>query len=81
MTSYTTAQLDTIIGKLESALSKGYAEVTHDGQHLTYRSVAEIRTAIAYFSALYDNASDAPTGGPTKKVRTFFLFGNKGIGF
>jgi len=80
MTSYTTAQLDTIIGKLEASLGTGYAEVTGpDGRHMTYRSVAEIRTAIAYFSALYDTATDAPVVS-TPKTRTFFLFGGKGIG-
>ncbi len=76
--AYTTAQLDTIIAQLESSLSKGYAEVTHEGKHLVYRSVSEIRTAIAYFKALYDDASDAPA--PAPKIRTFFGYTNKGFG-
>ncbi|HYX45905.1 MAG TPA: hypothetical protein VE820_03660 [Sphingomicrobium sp.] len=75
---YTTAQLDSIIAKLESSLGKGYAEVTHEGKHLVYRSVTDIRTAIAYFKALYDNATDAPA--PAPKVRTFLFYGNKGFG-
>jgi len=80
MTSYTTAQLDTIVGKLEASLGTGYAEVTGpDGRHMTYRSVAEILKGIAYFQALYDSATDAPTPAPVK-TRTFFLFGGKGIG-
>lgn len=81
MTSYTTAQLDQIIAKLESALGVGYAEITGpDGNHLVYRSVADIRTAIAYFSGLYKTATDAPAN-PTRKIRNFFMFGGKGIGF
>jgi hypothetical protein len=78
--AYTTAQLDAIVTKLEASLGTGYAEISGpDGKHLVYRSVADIRTAIAYFRALYNDASDAPS--PAPKVRTFFLFGTKGIGF
>ena len=77
--AYTTAQLDAIITQLESSLAKGYAEVLYEGRRLVYRSVADIRTAIAYFRALYDDAPDAPIQQP--KTRTFFLFGGKGIGF
>ena len=78
--SYLTSEIDAVIAKLEAALGKGYAEVTHEGNRLVYRTTAEILKAIAYFRALYDNATDAPVN-PTPKVRTFYLHGGKGIGF
>lgn len=81
MTSYSTSQLDAIIAGLEDALATGYVEITlPDSRRMVYRSVADIRTAISYFTALYDNATDAPST-PVKKVRTFYCFGGKGIGF
>lgn len=81
MTSYTTAQLDQIIAKLQAALAGGYLEVTGpDGDRVVYRSEADIRSAIAYFSSLYKTASDAPVN-PVRKIRNFFMFGGKGIGF
>jgi hypothetical protein len=80
MTSYATADLDAIIKNLEASLAKGTAEVVFEGRKLVYRSVADIRNAIAYFTALYDNATDAPPN-PKPKKRIFFLFGGKGIGF
>jgi hypothetical protein len=76
---YLTSQLDTIIATLEAGLGKGYASVTHDGKSVTYRSMEEILKGVAYFKALYNNATDAPVPAPVK-VRTFFLFGGKGIG-
>jgi hypothetical protein len=79
--AYLTADLDSIIAKLEASLAKGYADVTHEGNRLVYRTTAEILKAIAYFKALYDNATDAPVS-PAPKVRTFYLHGgNRGIGF
>jgi hypothetical protein len=78
MAAYTTTQLDTIVAQLEAGLGKSYAEITtSDGKHIVYRSVSEIRAAISYFQALYNDASDAPT--PTKKVRTYYLYGGNGI--
>jgi len=77
--AYATADIDAIIKKLEGALATGTAEVAFEGRRLVYRSVADIRNAIAYFQALYDNATDAPAT-TTRKKRTFFLFGSKGIG-
>jgi hypothetical protein len=76
--AYATADIDAIITKLEKSLALGTAEVSFDGRKLVYRSVADIRSAISYFQALYDNATDAPPLTP--KTRTFFLFGGKGIG-
>jgi len=80
MTTYSTADLDAIIKNLESSLAKGTAEVMFEGRKLVYRSVADIRNAIAYFTALYDNATDAPVN-PKPKTRMFLWFGGKGIGF
>ena len=76
--AYTTDQLNTIIATLESSLAKGYAEVVHEGHRMVYRTVTDIRTAIAYFKALLNNATDAPAQTPA--VRTYFLYGGKGIG-
>jgi hypothetical protein len=77
--AYATADLNTIITKLESALALGTAEVTFEGRKLVYRSVADIRSAISYFRALLPFATDAPPN-LTPKTRTFFLFGGNGIG-
>jgi hypothetical protein len=77
---YTTAQLNAIIAQLEGSLALGTAEVMFEGKKLVYRSVADIRSAISYFTALLLTASDAPVN-PTPKVRTYFVFGGKGIGF
>lgn len=77
--AYATSDLDAIIAKLERALSSGYAEVEFQGHKSTYRSVNDIRSAIAYFQSLYPTATDAPT--TTKnKVRTLLFYGNKGFG-
>jgi hypothetical protein len=77
---YTTAQLNAIIAQLEGSLALGTAEVMFEGKKLVYRSVADIRSAISYFTALLPSASDAQVN-PTPKVRTYYLFGGKGIGF
>lgn len=77
--TYTTAQLDGIIATLEAGLALGYVEVSHDGRRLVYRSVTDIRTAIAYFKGLYSSASDAPTP-ETPRTRTYFVYGDKGFG-
>lgn len=70
--AYTTSDLNAIIAKLEASLGKGYAEVTHDGQKLVYRSAADIMRAIGYFKGLLSTATDAPV---KPKVRTFLLYG------
>ena len=72
--AYLTADLDRIIGQLEAALSKGYASVTHEGNTLVYRSVKDIREAIVYFQALYDEVADAPSA-MKRKIRTFYMYG------
>lgn len=78
---YTTAQLDAIIATLEAGLGQGFATLRKaDGSEIQYRNVADIRNAIAYFNALYNNASDAPVN-PAPKVRTFLWYGGKGFGF
>ena len=79
MVSYTTAELDAIIAALETKLSSAL-EIRHGDKAITNRAAADIRSSIAYFEALYDTASDAP---PVirAKVRTYFGWGSKGIGF
>ena len=77
---YLTATLALIIAQLEGSLALGTAEVSFEGKRLVYRSVADIRSAISYFTGLYPTATDAPVN-PMPKTRTFFLYGGKGIGF
>jgi len=77
--AYSTAELDTIIRTLEQGIASGAASVSFEGRSMVYRTVDQIRSAIAYFSALYDNASDAPPQTP--KTRTFYGYGGNGIGF
>ena len=77
--AYTTAQLDGIVAQLEASLAKGFAEVTHEGNRLVYRTVDDIQKAITYFKSLYDNASDAPA--PKAKTRRLLGYGGRGIGF
>lgn len=72
--AYTLADLDGIVTKLEASLAKGYAEVTHDGNRMVYRSPAEIMSAIGYFKGLRNSATDAPA---TVDSRTFFLYGGR----
>jgi len=78
--AYATADLNTIIQKLEASLALGTAEVTFEGRKLVYRSVADIRSAISYFQALLPVATDAPATS-TPKTRMFLWWGGKGIGF
>lgn len=77
--AYTTADLNGIVTKLEAQLAKGTAEVQFEGRKLVYRSMDEILRAIAYFKALFDNATDAPQPA-TQKVRTYLAYPNKGFG-
>ena len=77
--AYTTAQIDSIISTLQISLASGAAEVTFENRKITYRSTADIRTAIGYFNGLYPSASDAPAV-PVKKTRTFFGYSNPGFG-
>lgn len=79
MVQYTTAQLDSIIVALNARLAAGTASVEHDGKRITYNTPGEIRSGIAYFQAMYPNASDAPAV-TAQKVRTVFAFGGKGFG-
>ena len=77
--AYATADLNSIITNLEGSLAMGQAEVSFEGRRIAYRSVAEIRNAIAYFTNLLPLATDAPAV-TTQKVRTVFAYGNKGFG-
>jgi hypothetical protein len=76
---YTTAELDTIIKKLEMGLASSFAEIEFQSRRTTYRSTGAILNAIAYFKSLYSTATDAPTTS-TKKVRTLLFYGSKGFG-
>ena len=51
----------------------------HGDKSVTNQAASDIRSSIAYFEALYNDASDAPAVTPTK-VRTFFGWGSKGFG-
>jgi hypothetical protein len=77
--AYSTSDLNTIIRTLEGALTTGVAEISHEGKLMRFRSVDEIRKAITYFTSLMDEATDAPSD-PAPKVRTYYLYGGKGIG-
>jgi hypothetical protein len=79
MVIYTTAQIDAKISALNDRIGAGTASVEHDDKRITYNTPAEIRAGIAYFTAMYPNASDAPVV-TTPKVRTVFAFGGKGFG-
>jgi hypothetical protein len=72
--AYTTSQIDAIIATLEAGLGQGYAEIMYENRRITYRSVADVRNAIAYFRGLYGSASDA-VAPAQPRTRTFFLFG------
>jgi hypothetical protein len=61
--AYSTADLDAIVTKLEASLALGSAEIWFEQRRIVYRSVADIRSALSYFQALYNNATDAPRGG------------------
>jgi hypothetical protein len=65
-------QIENNIRTLENALSKGYAEVTDNGNRLVYRSVTEILKGIEYFKSLRGEASG------TKPIRQIRLYGGKG---
>lgn len=75
--AYTTAELDAKILQLETAIG-GTVEVQFENRRLIYRTMAEIRSGIAYFKSLYATATDAPSN-PAPRTRTFFLFGSKGF--
>lgn len=79
--AYSTWDLDTIVKQLETALVAGgsAAEFQFEGRVFRAQTAQEIRDRIAYFQALYDNAVDAPTP-TTPKIRTYYMFGGKGIG-
>jgi hypothetical protein len=70
--AYATADINAIVAKLEASLSKGFAEVTHEGQRLVYKSTGDILKAIGYFKGLYNSATDAV---PRVDTRTFFFYG------
>lgn len=73
--AYTTANLDAIVQQLEAGLGKSYAEVTHEGKRLVYKSTTDIMKAIGYFKSLYDKATDAPPNA--LDTRTFFFYGGR----
>lgn len=73
--AYTTAQLDTIIATLETALGSGAAEVMFDGRRIVYKSQDEIFKGIGYFKSL----RPASVAGAAKPVRQIRLTGSKGL--
>jgi len=57
------------IDNLEVALAKGYQTVEIEGRRVTYRSIAELRSALAYAKAeVAQNAAPAPS---TQSFMTF----------
>ncbi len=53
------------IAALEEALASGELTVESDGERMTYRSVAELKAALDYFSARNSAAqSPVPVGRP-----------------
>lgn len=77
--AYTTAQITANITILEAGIAQSFATLRRaDGSTAEYRTVADIRNAIAYWRALYNDASDAPvTTAP--KVRSYLFYGGKGF--
>jgi hypothetical protein len=79
MTTYSTAQIDVVVGQLEAQIGAPWAKVrTAEGREIDYKTNADIRNGLAYWKGLYVTATDAPT--PTPKIRTFLYTGSKGIG-
>ena len=67
--SFTQTQLDA----LEAALASGALTVEYDGRRVTYRSVAELKEAIAEVRAALDSAA-----GKTR-VRQIRVHSSKGV--
>lgn len=77
--AYTTAQIQANIAVLEAGIAQSFAVLRKaDGSTAEYRTVADIRNAIAYWQALLNDASDAPTV-TTPKVRSYLFHGGKGF--
>jgi len=76
--AYTTAQLDSIILGLERKLTSAL-EVRHGDKSVVNQAASDIRSSIAYFYALYNDASDAPLAN-RPRIRTYFAWGSKGFG-
>ena len=67
--TYSQSQLDV----LEAALASGALTVEYDGRRVTYRSVAELKEAIAEVRTALDAAS-----GKTR-VRQIRVYSSKGV--
>jgi hypothetical protein len=78
MTTYTTAQIDVVVSRLEADLGKGYSKVAFEGRTTEYKTNADIRDALAYWKGLYATAIDAPASPPAK-IRNYYFHGNKGF--
>ncbi|MGE0154797.1 MAG: phage head-tail joining protein [Reyranellaceae bacterium] len=59
----------TDIDRLEAALMRGELTVEYDGQRVTYRSVAELKAAIAYAKDAL--AAATPAGAQTVSYAAF----------
>lgn len=64
----TTSEIEVIISKLETNLGTGTVTVSFEGRSVTYRSAAEIESAIRYFKNELADAQGTPT---VKHVRLF----------
>jgi len=62
----TAAELRTLIAAAEQALIRGEASVSYEGRSITYRSVADLRTALGYarerLALLTSAEGTAPSG-------------------
>lgn len=58
--AYTEAQLRANITALETALTRGERSVSFADRNVVYRTVEEIREAIAYFQGLLDQLLGRP---------------------
>jgi hypothetical protein len=64
LVAYTEAQLESYITQLESALARGEQSCTFSDRSVSYRSVDQIVSAIAYFRGLLR----ALTGRPKQSL-------------
>lgn len=64
---YTESELETIVETLETALARGEQTVQFSDRSVTYRTVADLRSALAYFQSLLDQLN----GGRSKQSRGY----------
>ena len=73
--AYTTADLDAIITRLESALGTGAAVIVFEGRRVEYRTASEISRAITYFNGLRETVA----GTSDARIRQIRMYSDKGL--